>query len=185
MPPLARLLPGPDMDLDNLTRALQGQPDLPPINKWHPPLSGDIDILIRENGEWLHEGEPIRRHTLVKLFASILRREDDGEFYLVTPVEKWRVRVEAHPLQIVDFDIRHQPDTADEVIVTSNVERVYVLGKQYPLVMEEGIAVVMLDHGLSAAFSRPAWYRLVEHCQLVDGQYQLSSAGQRFVIGEL
>lgn len=173
------------MDLDHLTSALQGQPELPPIHQWHPAPSGDIDILIRENGEWFHEGEPIRRHALVKLFASILRREDDGEYYLVTPVEKWRIRVEAHPLQIVDFDIRHSTDAADEVIVTSNVERVYVLGEHYPLVMEEGIAVVMLDNGLSAAFSRPAWYRLVERCQLVDGHYQLSSGGQRFVIGEI
>ena len=62
--------------------------DAPPLHLWHPSLSGDIDIRIAADGSWHHEGSPITRATLVRLFASILRREEDGHFYLVTPAEK-------------------------------------------------------------------------------------------------
>ena len=61
---------------------------LPPIHKWHPPYCGEIDMQIKANGEWFYQGTPIQRHALVKLFSTILRKEEDGHFYLVTPVEK-------------------------------------------------------------------------------------------------
>ena len=61
----------------------------PPLDLWQPDLSGDIDIRIDREGRWYHEGDEIKRESLVQLFASILRREEDGEYYLVTPAEKW------------------------------------------------------------------------------------------------
>ena len=78
--------------------------DTPPLHLWQPDLSGDIDIEIRADGSWWHDGAPIQRESIVRLFASILRREDDGEYYLVTPVEKWRIRVQAHALVVTDVD---------------------------------------------------------------------------------
>ena len=78
--------------------------DTPPLHLWNPPLSGDISIRINAQGDWYHEGSKIERQSLVNLFASILRREEDGEYYLVTPSEKWRIEVELHPLLIADFD---------------------------------------------------------------------------------
>ena len=78
------------------TIAKQARParnfDEPPLEQWRPALSGDIDIRIASDGSWYHEGEPIRRESIVRVFASILRREEDGEYYLVTPVEKWRIQ---------------------------------------------------------------------------------------------
>ena len=71
---------------------------LPPIHKWHPPYCGEIDMQIKANGEWFYQGTPIQRHALVKLFSTILRKEEDGHFYLVTPVEKVRIQVEDAPL---------------------------------------------------------------------------------------
>ena len=79
--------------------------DAPPLHLWQPALSGDIAIRITAEGDWYHEGGKIERDALVRLFASILRREDDGEYYLVTPGEKWRIVVELHPLMVIDIAV--------------------------------------------------------------------------------
>ncbi len=180
--------------LEQLQSQLSNQPDLPPLDQWEPALSGDIDIEIRRNGEWWHEGSPIRRQPLVKLFASILRREKDGEYYLVTPVEKWRLRVEDRPLLVVDFDVDHPLTPEQRVIVTTNVGRHYELGETYPLWLddaggeEEGenaIPLVSLDHGLEARFDRPAYYRLVEIGEVEGEQMVVRSGGRAFTIGYL
>lgn len=136
----------------------------PPLQLWDPPLSGDIDIVIRRDGSWWHEGRPIEREALVRLFASILRREDDGEYYLVTPVEKWRVQVEAHALQVVDV-AQVVRDGTGYLEATLNTGTTVVIGEECPLFADPGAggaAGIRLRHGLSALLSRPAWYRLVE-----------------------
>ena len=69
---------------------------LPPVEKWNPPLSGDLDMRIARDGTWFYLGSPITRPGMVKLFSSILKREGDA-FFLVTPVEKWRISVEDAP----------------------------------------------------------------------------------------
>ena len=161
-------------------------PGNPPLHLWQPDLSGDIDIVIKLDGSWWHEGAPIRRQALVNLFASILRREADGDYYLVTPVEKWRIRVEGLPLLVVDFDIEN-PGPDQRVLVTTNVDRRYPVGREYPLFfpdeeagVEEGIPAVSLDHGLSAQFNRAAWYRLVEAAEEEEGRMGLRSSGLFF-----
>ena len=80
-------------ELENIEKQLTGgrNYDAPPLHLWHPELSGDIDIHITSDGSWYHEGAKITREAIVRLFASILRREEDGEYYLVTPGEKWRI----------------------------------------------------------------------------------------------
>ena len=188
--------------LDTLAAQLGEQAALPPVHLWHPELSGDIDIVIRRNGEWWHEGGPIQRQSLVNLFASILRREDDGHYYLVTPVEKWRIAVEDQPLLVVDFDVENAGIPQQRVIVTTNVDRKYLLGKTYPVSIAskvhgaelseqddsagaERIPVVELDNGLQARFDRPAWYRLVDAGAVHADRLELVSDGQRFTIGYL
>ena len=91
-------------ELDSIENQVSGgrNYDAPPLHLWHPDLSGDIDIQITADGSWYHEGEKISRQAIVRLFASILRREDDGEYYLVTPGEKWRITVDVHPLLVTD-----------------------------------------------------------------------------------
>ena len=158
-----------DKDLDSI--ASQVRPgrnyDSPPLHLWHPALSGDIPIEINREGEWFHEGDPIRRDSLVRLFASILRREDDGEYYLVTPGEKWRLEVELHPLIVTDADVGEGVLT-----LTLNTGKTLEVGPDYPLFLEPAvgdIAAVRLWHGLSALFSRAAWYRLIEVAEERDG----------------
>ncbi|MEP5763111.1 MAG: DUF1285 domain-containing protein [Halieaceae bacterium] len=180
----------PDETLEQLSRQLSPARDLdnPPLHLWQPALSGDIDIVIHRDGSWHHEGAVIERASLVRLFASILRREADGDYYLVTPVEKWRIRVEDLPLQIVDFDIENPASAEQTFVVSTNTGRRYVIGEKYPLYMPaasgefEVIPAVSLDHGLAASFSRAAWYRLAEACQEREGQAGISSEGLFFPI---
>ena len=174
-----------DDDLKRLESAVPppGQ-NQPPLHLWQPELSGDIDIVIRQDGSWWHEGELIRRQGLVRLFASILRREADAEYYLVTPVEKWRVRVDALPLVVVDFDLDAAGTAGQHLFVTTNTGRRYPLGRDYPLFFpeEEGsapgdIPAIGLDYGLSAQFNRAAWYRLVEASEEEAGVTGVRSGG--------
>ena len=106
--------------LSELEGLLRDQPRKPPLEKWQPALSGDIDIRIDSRGDWYHEGTQIQRQPLVNLFASILRREADGDYYLLTPVEKWRIRVDDAPLIAVDMEIGSDADTAQRIFFRLN-----------------------------------------------------------------
>lgn len=145
----------------------------PPLHLWNPDLSGDIPIRIATDGSWYHDGDLIQRDSLVALFASILRREEDGEYYLVTPVEKWRLQVELHPLVVIDIERQ-----GDCLVATLNTGRAVQIGADHPLFLEPavgGVAAIELWHGLTALFSRNAWYRLVELAEERDGTPIVSS----------
>jgi hypothetical protein len=153
--------------------------DNPPLHLWDPPLSGDIPIWITADGKWYHDGGEIKRHALVRLFARILRREEDGEYYLVTPGEKWRIQVERHALIVTDFDFTDESPA--RLKVTLNTGQQVGVDAEHPLFLdpENGeTAAVGLDHGLSALFTRAAWYRLVEVAEEVDGVPAISSGGE-------
>ena len=164
--------------LDALERSARKRNfDTPPLEKWHPPLSGDIDIEIAADGRWFHEGREIQREALVRLFASILRRESDGDYYLVTPGEKWRIRVQRHPLMVVGVDREGQGSEA-VLTVTLNTGRRVTVDGDHPLSLDaDGIPVVALDHGLSALFNGNAWYQLVD---MADDEASVMSCGQVF-----
>lgn len=176
--------------LTDIEGLLVNQRGSPPIESWHPDLSGDIDIVITSDGRWIHEGGEIKRHKLVKLFASILRREDDGEYYLVTPVEKWRVTVEDLPLQIVDFELSNV-GTTQRIAVKTNVDTWLELGKDHPLQVEtdnlsqEPKPSVLLKHGLEARVNRASFYKLVELAECHGNQMILHAGGEEFVLGAI
>ena len=176
---------------DHIQSQLEGQKTQPPIHLWQPELSGDIDITIRANGDWYHEGGLIKRLQLVKLFASILRRESDGDYYLVTPVEKWRLKVEDAPLLIVDMDIENQGTPQQVVIFTNNVERLYAAGDQYPLVVKpshqekQAVPYLTLENGLQAKLNRPVFYRLVDIAEADGKQLKILSSKHYFELGSI
>ena len=156
--------------------------DSPPLHLWHPALSGDIPIRITADGHWYHDGSRIERESLVSLFASIMRREEDGEYYLVTPAEKWRIEVELHPLIVTDIEYTEEGGRP-LLELTLNTGKQLCAGKNHPLFLEPNvgdIAAVQLAHGLTALFSRAAWYRLVETAVDVDGVPCVSSDGEVF-----
>jgi hypothetical protein len=154
----------------------------PPLHLWHPALNGDIPIRIDAQGTWFHEGGKIEREAMVRLFASILRREDDGEYYLITPVEKWRIQVEGHALLVTDIEV---VDVAGVPMLeaTLNTWKQIRISEQHPLFLDPkvgDIAVLRLPHGLTALFTRTAWYRLVELAKVDDGFAVLLSGDYEF-----
>ena len=139
-----------------------------PVHLWDPPFCGDIDMRIARDGTWFHEGTPIGRPGLVRLFAGILKREGDA-FFLVTPVEKVGIRVEDAPFVAVDFEMAEGPDGA-EAAFTTNVGDRTVAGPgaalRVPLDPETGepAPYVMVRAGLEARIDRKSWLRMVEAC---------------------
>jgi hypothetical protein len=159
--------------------------DSPPLHLWHPPLSGDIDIQIDREGKWTHDGAPIERESIVRLFASLLRREEDGEYYLVTPGEKWRISVDVLPLIVTDVEqVQEAPDKAFMQLTLNTGKKVSV-DSEHSLYLEQAmdnIAAVTLPHGLAALFSRNAWYRLVDMAQIEEGRACVHSSREVFYL---
>ena len=76
-----------------------------PVHLWHPAFSGELDMHIARDGTWYYEGGPVTRLALAQLFSGILRLEEDGRYYLVTPVEKWGIRVDDVPFVAVRLEV--------------------------------------------------------------------------------
>lgn len=174
--------------LDAIEQALRDQPRKPPLEKWQPPLSGDIDIHIDARGEWYHEGARIQRQSLINLFASILRREDDGHFYLVTPVEKWRIRVDDTPLLAIDMDIV-EPGATQRIIFRLNTDELIPLDGTHRISVENAAEaprpVLKLDHNLCARLSTALFYRLVDAAQQRDNEIGIYSNGEWFQLSSI
>ena len=139
-----------------------------PVETWHPEHAGPIDIVIDMDGNWFHDGSAIRRTGLVALFASILRREPDGSYVLVTPVEKRTIQVADVPFTAVDIVVE---GTAAEQIVTltTNTGDKVIVGKNHPMRFAEGAAArgvalpyVTVRGGLEARTARAVFPDLVE-----------------------
>lgn len=94
----------PAQRLDSLTQAARGAAakGLPPVHLWNPPFCGDLDMRIATDGTWFYLGTPIGRPALVRLFSTVLKRED-GKYFLVTPVEKVGIRVDDVPFMAVEM----------------------------------------------------------------------------------
>lgn len=103
-----------------------------PVDLWDPPYCGDIGLKITADGHWHYQGSPIRRERLVKLFARVLRRDEDGRHYLVTPVEKVDVAVEDAAFIAVEME-RRGAGCGQTLIFRTNVDDVVVCGPERPL----------------------------------------------------
>jgi hypothetical protein len=141
---------------------------LPPVHLWNPSHCGDIDIVIRRDGLWFHEGSPIGREALVRLFSTVLRKDSDG-FHLVTPVEKMRITVEDAPFIAVRVDrmdgvLRFLTNVGDSVDAGADnairVEMDAATGEPRPY--------LHVRRGLEARIARPVFYELVEMAEERD-----------------
>lgn len=174
---------------DSVERMLAqvGSNKRPPIDKWDPPLSGTIDIHIDSEGNWFHEGDPIARHALVKLFASILRHEPENGFVLVTPVEKWQIRVDDAPFIAVAMAQR-TIDGRDALVFVTNVGEEVVAGGEHPLLFDSAAVdakpYIQLRPGVLAKLSRPVYYQLVDDAVVAQGKHGIWSCGEFFVLAE-
>lgn len=169
-----------------------GQKGPPPLDQWNPELSGDIDIRIARDGSWYYKGETLKRHALVRLFSTILRREDDGEYYLLTPVEKWRIRVEDAPL--LAHTLTATGTGKDQVLhLTTNTDETFLISEDHPLNIEtypdsdEPRPLIRTRHGLDALLVTAAFYELtrylVENPNGSSGSLGVWSDGIFFEIG--
>lgn len=163
----------------------------PPVHLWNPPFSGDMDMRIARDGRWFHEGAPINRPALVRLFASILKREGDA-YFLVTPVEKVGIVVEDAPFVAIDFEV--EGSGADAVLVfETNVGDTVRAGPENAIRVETDPATgepspyLHVRRDLHALIDRKSFYRLAERAEpgeTEDGPRMLvRSAGTAFAIG--
>lgn len=159
---------------------------LPPVHLWNPPFCGDLDMRIARDGTWFYEGTPIGRPGLVKLFSSILKRED-GKYFLVTPVEKVGITVDDAPFVAQDFEATG--DGAAQVLTfTTHVGDVAVAGPDHPIRVErdeqtgEPSPYVLIRADLEALIDRKSFYRLVDLGVHHDDWFGVWSGGQFFGI---
>ena len=155
---------------------------LPPVHLWNPAHCGDIDIVIKRDGRWVHEGATISREALVRLFSTVLRKDPDG-FHLVTPVEKMKITVEDAPFIAVRVD-----RDGEALKFTTNVGDEVEAGPENPIRVEnaadgEPRPYVHVRRGLEALIARPVFYELVDMAEERQGALGVASNGAWFPIG--
>lgn len=139
---------------------------LPPVEKWNPPFCGDLDMRIAVDGTWFYLGTPIGRPGLVRLFSTILRREEDGRYVLVTPVEKVGIRVDDAPFVAVLVDASGEGES-QSLQFTTNVGDVTSAGVAHSIRVafrgaeREPRPYLHVRNGLEARISRAVFYELV------------------------
>ncbi|MEM6653280.1 MAG: DUF1285 domain-containing protein [Pseudomonadota bacterium] len=165
---------------------------LPPVHLWNPEHCGDIQMEIRADGSWWHEGRKIKRERLVKLFARILRKDPDGNIYLVTPYEKVIVHVEDAPFTAIRVDRLGSPGRRQGLAFTTNLGEVALASDILPLRVEtdpvsrEPSPYVLVRGGLEAKLTRPVFYELADMAEAYDGrigELGVWSEGQFFSLG--
>ena len=153
---------------------------IPPLEKWHPERQGEMDLVIKANGEWWHEGTKITRQSLVDLFASILWQEG-SEYYLKTPVEKLRINVEDVPFLITEVNVIEQKEQGTSLIefITSTGDVVH-LDDEHPLEMGdyqgEERPYIEVRFGMKGLISRNVLMHLTKIGELTeqDGKTSLT-----------
>jgi len=137
----------------------------PPVDTWHPSNCGSSGMRIGRDGTWFHNGEPIRRPAMVRLFSTILRREPDGSHVLVTPVEKLAIDVDSTAFRAVEVESEGSGENR-RIALRLDSGDALIVGKDHPLTMVEdkdGLSPrVAVRHGLEAELSRPVYYELAE-----------------------
>ncbi len=157
---------GLPLGLASLQREAAAGRGLPPVEKWNPEHCGDIDIRIARDGTWFHDGSPIGRHKLVRLFSTILRKDPDG-YHLVTPAEKMRITVEDAPFLAVLLRVEGEGHQ-QRLIFTTNVGDETVAGPGNPIRVETDpdteapSPYVHVRRGLEARIVRAVFYQLAD-----------------------
>lgn len=176
-------------DLSALIKAARGAGDgALPVDKWHPENCGDMDMVIRKDGSWWHEGTRITRAPLVKLFSRVLRKDEDGETYLVTPVEQIRITVECAHFLAVRVDSEGTGKN-QRLFFTTNMDEVIEVGAGNPITVQtdpetlEPTPLLRVRGRLDALIIRSVFYELVEHAVEVNDQLGIYASGVFYPLG--
>ena len=138
---------------------------LPPVDQWNPAHCGHSGMRIARDGTWYHEGSPINRPAMVRLFSTVLRRESDGSHVLVTPVEKLEIEVEATAFRAIAM---HSEGEGQDRRIAFNLDSgdAVIAGPEHSLTLiqtERGPSPrIAVRHGLEAELSRPVYYEIAE-----------------------
>lgn len=158
----------PPIDLAGLSvaqlRSYAAERKLPPVDKWDPEHCGHSRMRIGRDGTWFHDGRPIRRPAMVRLFSTILRREPDGRHVLVTPAEKLEIEVEATAFRAIELRTEGERENRSIALKLDSGD-VVVVDPDHPLTIVEDDGVsprVHVRHGLEAELARPVYYELAE-----------------------
>jgi uncharacterized protein len=199
--PSSRAVPTPKL----MQKSDRGKSSAHPRGPGHPGMRppavelGDLDMRIARDGAWFYRGSPINRIALVKLFASVLRREKDGTYWLVTPAERGRVTVEDAPFIAVAVE-REREGREQRLIFRTNLDEIVAAGADHRLRVETAADGAPAPYilvrpglgarpGLEARLARPVFYELVEwgEEQPIAGEVQFGvwSGGVFFRLGEL
>jgi uncharacterized protein len=164
-----------------------------PANSSSLPVDcGDFDLRIGRDGTWYYGGSPINRLPLVKLFASVLRREPDGSYWLVTPAERGRIAVDDAPFLAVELTVT-TADDRQRLIFRTNLDDIVTAGPDHPVRVEtaandEPAPYILVRRGLEARLARAVFYELVDLGgeDLIDGtrQFGVWSDGVFFRLGD-
>lgn len=170
--------PLPDLATLSLAEiaALNAERKLPPVAQWNSQASGDSLMTIRADGRWFHDGGEIRRPAMIRAFAGLLRRDETGQHWLVTPVEKQSIKVE--DAAFLATDVTRQDGA---LVFRLNTDELVVTGPDHPLIArgdaELPALYLAVRHGCEARINRSTWLQLVE---LADADLTVTSQGRRF-----
>jgi len=143
----------------------------PPVESWNPDYCGEIDIKISQNGKWFYMGSEIKRPALVKLFSSVLRLDSDGNFYLVTPVEKLKIEVEDAPFFIISMEKNTIESITNFYFYTNTLEKIK-LSNENPIEINVNEnnhpkPYITVRRNLKALISRSVYYEMIDDAQEV------------------
>jgi uncharacterized protein len=182
MTTIARDASNPLQGLKEATGRAKG---LPPVHLWNPPFCGDLDMRIAADGTWFYMNSPIGRKPLFKLFSSVLRHDEDGKYYLVTPVEKCGIRVDDAPFLAIRM--KTEGESKSQVIsFETNVDDEVVVNKEHPLRFETEAGTsglkpyVLVRARLEALVSRALFYDLVAKGNVEGDWFGVWSSGEFF-----
>lgn len=165
--------------------------EFPPVEKWDPPLSGDMNCKIQRDGSWWIDGDEVSNARLVRLFSSVLKFENDA-YYLITPVEKWHIEVEDLPFLIVELDVEHRDQKNQLIKLRSNVGDIVPIDKEHHigsspvqgLEPTQCIPFITVRSNLTARLNRQSFINLAELLHPAESKdcYTLRSAGEDFTL---
>jgi len=180
-------------DPSSLGRHLQGESEIPPLEKWNPPFCGDIDMRIAADGRWFYEGSPIGREAMVKMFSRVLWREGD-RYFLKTPVEKVGIQVDDVPFFVTQVERRKGEKGIELIFTTSAGDRVRA-DAEHPIRVEtdrktgEPSPYLMIRFGMEGKLARNLFYQRVELGRVIHdkkgSELVVDSAGKVFSLGRL
>jgi hypothetical protein len=178
------------MEFSELLKSINSLEDTyPPVHLWNPDLCEDVEMRIDREGNWYYQNSIIGRNKLKILFSRILKFEN-GNYYLVTPVEKVIVKVDIAPYMIVDYEVDEEQKN---ILLKTNLDFNFSLDENHPielrLIKNESIPFVKIRDSLEGFISRSVFYRLVELAlkqeQNSKTELMLSSYGQKFSLGPI